>query len=220
MDSSLPGSSVHEIFQVRILQWVAISYSRAPLQPSDRTGVSSFSCIGRQILYHWHHSWSRAPFISFLLLGFTRDLLWTKAVVPTADPRWRLQCRLSTLCILSKHLPCLTFLWSKNIYVFMFSSSLSSSTRNCAPFLTEWFLCLVQSQVLLPTFTSHSGCPFEKFCGMRGSALHQCLVLTLSSVFVRFSHIYTPRLSVESSRFSPPRDTNIKVSSLSKSCFS
>ena len=28
MDYSLPGSSVHGIFQARILEWVAISYSR------------------------------------------------------------------------------------------------------------------------------------------------------------------------------------------------
>ena len=28
MDGSLPGSSVHENFQARILEWVAISYSR------------------------------------------------------------------------------------------------------------------------------------------------------------------------------------------------
>ena len=28
MDFNLPGSSVHEIFQARILNWVAISYSR------------------------------------------------------------------------------------------------------------------------------------------------------------------------------------------------
>ena len=27
-DSSLPGSSLHGIFQARILEWVAISYSR------------------------------------------------------------------------------------------------------------------------------------------------------------------------------------------------
>ena len=34
MDCSPPGSSVHEIFQARIQQWVAISYSRGifPLQ--------------------------------------------------------------------------------------------------------------------------------------------------------------------------------------------
>ena len=28
MDYSLPGSSVHEVFQARILEWVAISYSK------------------------------------------------------------------------------------------------------------------------------------------------------------------------------------------------
>ena len=36
----LPGSSVHGIFQVRMLQWVAISSSRASSQPQDRTWVS------------------------------------------------------------------------------------------------------------------------------------------------------------------------------------
>ena len=29
MDCSLPGSSVHEIFQARVLEWVAISFSRS-----------------------------------------------------------------------------------------------------------------------------------------------------------------------------------------------
>ena len=33
MDWSPPGSSAHEIFQARILEWVAISYSRASSQP-------------------------------------------------------------------------------------------------------------------------------------------------------------------------------------------
>ena len=37
------------IFQARILEWVAISYSRGSSQPRDRTHIS---CIGRQILYH------------------------------------------------------------------------------------------------------------------------------------------------------------------------
>ena len=37
MDSSLPGSSAHGIFQARMLEWVAISYSRASSQSRDRT---------------------------------------------------------------------------------------------------------------------------------------------------------------------------------------
>ena len=53
MDCSLPGSSFHGIFQARILEWIAISFSRGSSQPRDQTWVSSFSCIGRQVLYHW-----------------------------------------------------------------------------------------------------------------------------------------------------------------------
>ena len=34
---SLPGSSVQGIFLARILEWVAISYSRRPPRPRDRT---------------------------------------------------------------------------------------------------------------------------------------------------------------------------------------
>ena len=41
MDCSLPGSSVHRIFQARILEWVAISFSRRSSQPRDWTLVSS-----------------------------------------------------------------------------------------------------------------------------------------------------------------------------------
>ena len=40
MDCSLPGSSVHAIFQARVLEWVAISFSRGSSQPRDQTWVS------------------------------------------------------------------------------------------------------------------------------------------------------------------------------------
>ena len=49
MNCSLPGSSVHGIFQARILEWVAIFSFRGSSQPKDRTHVSY---IGRPILYH------------------------------------------------------------------------------------------------------------------------------------------------------------------------
>ena len=50
MDSSPPGSSVHGIFQARILEWVAISFSRRSSWPRGWTHVA---CIGKQVLYHW-----------------------------------------------------------------------------------------------------------------------------------------------------------------------
>ena len=45
-----PGSSVHGIFQARVLEWVAISYSRGSSWLRDQTHISCNSCIGRWIL--------------------------------------------------------------------------------------------------------------------------------------------------------------------------
>ena len=50
---TLHGSSVHGIFQARMLEWIAISSSRGSSWPRDRTCLSCISCISRQILYHW-----------------------------------------------------------------------------------------------------------------------------------------------------------------------
>ena len=52
---SLPGSSVHGIFQARILEWLAIFSSRGSSRPRDQTHISCISCIGRWILYPLHH---------------------------------------------------------------------------------------------------------------------------------------------------------------------
>ena len=48
--TNLPGSSVHGIFQARILEQVPISYSRGSSWARNWTCVS---CFGSQILYHW-----------------------------------------------------------------------------------------------------------------------------------------------------------------------
>ena len=45
MDYSLPHSSVHGIFQARILEWVAISFCRGSSGPRDRTRLSHI--VGR-----------------------------------------------------------------------------------------------------------------------------------------------------------------------------
>ena len=49
-ESSLPGSSVHGIFQLRILEWVAIPFSRGSSWPRDRTRVS---CIAGRFFTVW-----------------------------------------------------------------------------------------------------------------------------------------------------------------------
>ena len=53
MNRSPLSSSVHGIFQARILEWVATSSSRGSSWPRDRTRVSCISCTGRWVLYHW-----------------------------------------------------------------------------------------------------------------------------------------------------------------------
>ena len=50
MDCSPPDSSVHGIFQARILEWVVISYSRGSSWSRDQTDISGVSCIGGGIL--------------------------------------------------------------------------------------------------------------------------------------------------------------------------
>ena len=46
MDCSPPDSSVYGVFQARILEWVAISFSRGSSQPSDQTRVYVSSLAG------------------------------------------------------------------------------------------------------------------------------------------------------------------------------
>ena len=50
MDCSLPGSSVHGIFQAAVLEWVAVSFSRGSSQPWDWTQVS---CVAGRHFTVW-----------------------------------------------------------------------------------------------------------------------------------------------------------------------
>ena len=62
MDCSPPGSSIHGILQARILEWVAIPFSRGSSPPRDQTHISYVNGIGfgKQVLYHQRHL--RSPF--------------------------------------------------------------------------------------------------------------------------------------------------------------
>ena len=55
MDCSLTGSSIHGIFQAKILEWVAISFSRGSSQPRNRTQVY---CIVGRCFYRLSHQGS------------------------------------------------------------------------------------------------------------------------------------------------------------------
>ena len=63
MDCSLPGSSVHGVFQAIVLEWIAISFSRGSSQPRDWTRVS---CISGRFVTVWatreahvNHLWAQ-----------------------------------------------------------------------------------------------------------------------------------------------------------------
>ena len=59
---SLPSSSIHGIFQARVLEWVAISFSRGSSQSRDQTQVSRitgrrFSCYYFKKIFCSYSSW-------------------------------------------------------------------------------------------------------------------------------------------------------------------
>ena len=84
MNHSLPGSSVHGILQARILEWVAISFSRDS-QPRDRTLISYISRMS---------GWF-----------FTTSTTWELCVVSNTSPEKQAQKPLKTpvyTCYLSR----------------------------------------------------------------------------------------------------------------------
>ena len=52
MDCSLPDSSVHGSLQARILEWVAMPFSRGSSWPRGRIHISYTSSVGPHVLYH------------------------------------------------------------------------------------------------------------------------------------------------------------------------
>ena len=83
MDCSLPGSSVHGIFPARILEWVAIYFSRRSSWPRDQTWVSCVSCIVEGFFTCWANGyrlnptgmWDRRQICNLTALGWLHNLL-------------------------------------------------------------------------------------------------------------------------------------------------
>ena len=65
MDSNLPGSSVHGIFQAKLLEWVAIFFPRGSFWSRDQTCIS---CIGKQIFTVEPPGKLKGPWLCFVLL--------------------------------------------------------------------------------------------------------------------------------------------------------
>ena len=80
VDCSPPGSSVNEIFQARILEWVAISYSKRSSWHGDLTWIS---CIAVIVFTHW----ARGKPLRVSMHG---DYQWCSWWMPHHCPLWTL----------------------------------------------------------------------------------------------------------------------------------
>ena len=109
MGYSLPGSTAHGIFQARILECVAMPFSRGSSQHRDWTCISCVYCTGRQVLYHYCHlgSWlskHSRPWSEWVLLKEKADYIgafcsmsWTGTQVLPRTPHVSLTIRDTTV---------------------------------------------------------------------------------------------------------------------------
>ena len=79
-DCSLLGSFAHGVFQARVLEWIAISFSRDFSDPGIKP-VSS--CIGRLILLALSHQGS--PALSFLII-INQGVSWSLSQAGSGAP--------------------------------------------------------------------------------------------------------------------------------------
>ena len=102
--NSLPGSSVHELLQASILEWVAMLSSGGSSWPRDRIWVSSISCTGRWVLYHWRYLGSPSNTLGVIIYqGFgKKKSYWTwflhsQSPEPSTGPRKATPCEIRLL---------------------------------------------------------------------------------------------------------------------------
>ena len=91
MDYSLPGSSVYGILQARILEWIAILFSRGSSWPRDWTQVS---CIASRFFTIWV---TREAPIGLTCPYFRRTEAHRVEIIDTSEkfmylPKWQGQC--------------------------------------------------------------------------------------------------------------------------------
>ena len=114
MDCSPPGSSVHGIFQARILELVALSYSRGSSRPRDWTHISvSPALAGQFFTYHcttcetlcsmgllllWDLAWRGSPHLQHDAVTAQGRSSREEEVNQQAHGKVLLQCGISQIC--------------------------------------------------------------------------------------------------------------------------
>ena len=160
-DHSPPGSSVHEIFQARILEWVAISISRGSSWPRDWTWVS---CTAGRFFTDWATREAylicfssdelrsyQLMFISNVTLQEKCEVNWTltRVISKLRHFRWNLWCKQNYYTSDGWDVKSAPFLGPTDTWRV-------GKVRQRAPFPTAslscW--CWIEVEVLLPHWTS------------------------------------------------------------------
>ena len=92
MGCSLPGSSVHRISQARILEWVAISYSKGLSWLRDRTHLFCVSCTSWWILYQGA-TWEAGSNIFYLFHNIACNFLQSCTLWSINMNFWSFECQ-------------------------------------------------------------------------------------------------------------------------------
>ena len=120
MDCSPPGSSVHGILQTRLLEWVAISFSKGSFLPRDRTQVSH---IAGRCFNLWATKEQLNTYLDIVVQSLSCVQFfvtpWTaahQASLSFAISQRLLKLRSIELLILSNHLICLPLLLLPSVF--------------------------------------------------------------------------------------------------------
>ena len=159
MDCSLPGSSVHGIFQAKVLEWVAISFSSGSFQPRDWTQIS---CIADRCFTVW----ATSEAYSLYCIIYPHSLFILFIVVCTLNP---LPLYFSSSSLFSLMI---TSLFSISLSLFPITGLLYFLDCTCKWYHTV-FVCLY-----LIYFTEHSTiqvCPWQNFILFYGLVVFHCV---------------------------------------------
>ena len=149
MDCSLPGSSVHGIFQAKALEWVAISFSRGSSRPRDQTQIS-------RIADRCFTIWATREAYSLYCIIYPHSLFILYIVVCTLNPL-PLYCSSSSLFSLMISL----FSISLSLFLFCYITSLLYFLDSTC----KWYHT-VSLFLYLIYFTEHNTiqvCPWHNF---------------------------------------------------------
>ena len=125
---SLPGFSIHGIFQARVLEWVAISFSRGSSQPRDRTQVCR---IGGRHFTAWAIREALLPWTSLL----NPAPIWSvPSLLKTGGSLAALPCR-------SEHRIRLSFKTLWHYFLMVLFCELLPSSLVLSPCLNSFLLC-------------------------------------------------------------------------------